>query len=445
MKFLLGIVGLVFLLANTVTAQGFDDLQKSPYADDIVALADLGVLQGYEDGSFRPEQVVNRAELVKIVFKSLEENADSASGGCFTDVQDEWFAPFVCRAREQGFVQGYGDGTYRPGQAVNMVEALKIALEAFDMPLRAAGEGEQWFDPYMDFAHENNFFSKYSYLPDRPARREEIALLVHRLLRIKNKEDVISSKREVRSNGCGHIPPANVPSKFNVDGVDRSAIVVIPDSYDSDKPISLVFAFHGRTNSNLMVRSYYGIEKPAAGQAIFVYPEGLRAGVASYIWSADKDFPFFDAMLKTLTDSYCINLDEVFVVGHSLGAWMTNSLACARGEVIRAVASLGGGRSGGECSGPVAVMQWHNPNDNLATFSSGVNARDQFLRQNQCSAETKSIAPFWGNCVVYQGCNEYAPVVWCPHNEDYDYRGQYYPHTWPKGVGEEMWNFFKNL
>jgi len=48
----------------------------------------------------------------------------------------------------------------------------------------------------------------------------------------------------------------------------------------------------------------------------------------------------FDQLLKEFEDKYCIDKDQVFVVGHSLGAWFTNTLSCARGNVIRAIGSV---------------------------------------------------------------------------------------------------------
>ena len=152
---------------------------------------------------------------------------------------------------------------------------------------------------------------------------------------------------------------------------------------------------------------------------------------------------FFEVMLEEMTSRYCVNLDQVYVVGHSLGAWMANSLACSHGDVIRASATLGGSSKGGDCTGPVAVMQWHNPDDALAAFSGALTTRDRFLTQNRCSLESVSVEPVWGSCVEYKGCLDQAPVVFCPHENDYDGRGVYYTHNWPKGMGEQVWKFFQ--
>lgn len=458
MKYLL-IVFLVLLNLSLVMSQwspmtlaktDLSDIADSEYRESIEALWQIGVIQGYGNGEFRPEQPINRAELLKVVFQALDESSVEADGHCFPDVKDEWFAPFICRAKELNIVKGYSDGYYRPGQDVNMAEALKIAMEAFDMPVDEDEEGEVWYSEYIDFAHMNNIFSKYAYYPERPARREEVVFLVHKLLQIKDGEAEISKERDVRSSGCGEVKPAQAPTTFMVNGVERKTITVVPSSYNPDEPIALIFAFHGRTNSNEQARKYFGIERPSSGKAIVVYPAGLSNG-GGYSWSdggdsADelRDYEFFDAMVEEFKKSYCVNVDEIYAVGHSLGGWFVNSLACARGDVLRAVGTLGGGRSQGNCSGPVAAMQWHNPNDNLVPFSQAITAHDWYLEQNRCTEVSKETVPYWGNCVAYQGCYEGAPFVWCPHTIDYE-GGGYYPHTWPKGTGEEMWKFFEGL
>lgn len=440
------------LTSNAVFAQEmFFDIADSPYKESIVRLAELGVINGYPDSSFRPFNPVNRAEMLKIVFGYLEQDEQGYGNNCFADVRDEWFAPYVCRAKDLGIVSGYEGNLFRPGEGAKMVEAMKIIVKAFDLPVDELKSGENWYIPYMQFVHRNNLLSKYSYLPGRPARREEIAFLVDKISQIQRQETYVSAERYAGSAGCGLDQPAVVPTKFMVRGVERSAIVVIPDNYDSNEQVSLVFAFHGRTNSNERVRSYYGIEKADFNKAIFVYPAGIQTA-SGFSWSAGgdkadnlRDYELFDAILGEISRNYCVNMDEIYAVGHSLGGWFTNSLACARGSVLRGVASLGGARTSGTCTGPVAVMQWHNPKDELASFSSGEAARDSFLKQNQCSNVSIPVEPSSGNCVMYQGCGDFAPVVWCPHTNDYDSRDEYYTHNWPNFAGREMMRFLKQL
>jgi hypothetical protein len=124
-----------------------------------------GIIEGYPDGTFKPDQGINRAELAKImVYGSLDGQPDAeVYNNCFSDVTTEWYAPYVCYAQEQGWVQGYPDGTYKPAQNVNRVEALKIIMNV-------AIPEDEWPDPTdADFAVEmpadldmNQWYSGYA-------------------------------------------------------------------------------------------------------------------------------------------------------------------------------------------------------------------------------------------------------------------------------------------
>jgi hypothetical protein len=119
-----------------VAALGFSDVGTgASYSHAINALKERGVVEGYADGTFRERNSINRAEFLKIVLGSrLSVSGQSLGKGqnCFKDVEaDDWFAPWVCMAKTEGIVSGYEDGTYKPDQEINFVEASKILSLAF--------------------------------------------------------------------------------------------------------------------------------------------------------------------------------------------------------------------------------------------------------------------------------------------------------------------------
>ncbi len=429
----------------------FTDTSGYKYEESIEFLADRGIVVGYDDGRFGPDDVLNRVEMLKILMEQDFDDSENLLLNCFDDISTQWFAKYVCKAEQEGIVEGYEGNVFRPSQDISMAEGLKIAIEYFELET-LQNQDDKWFEPYVDFAHENNLFSKYAYLPNKNMTRGEMAFLVHQLIIDAEGTQALQNGRQNWSAGCGQMPPATAPNTSVVDGVERSYITEIPSDYSENEPKKIIFAMHGRTNSNAQVQGYYKVEEAAGNAAIMVYPSGLPTNSSPRNWadggdSASKlrDYAFFDQLLEEFSNNYCIDLDEVYVVGHSLGAWFTNSLACFRGDVIRGVGTIGGSTSVGECAGPVATMIWHNPNDRLAAFSGGELARDQYLRQNQCSNDTISVEPAGGNCVEYQGCYDEAPLVWCPHNVDTAWGGAYYPHTWPNFAGSEIWGFFESL
>ena len=94
------------------------------YNNAISTLVKAGALAGYEDNTFRPDQPITRAELVKIAMSFYGSLGDSADA--FNDVGEHWAAAFINAAAEMGFVDGYGDNTFQPDRYVTRAEAMKI-------------------------------------------------------------------------------------------------------------------------------------------------------------------------------------------------------------------------------------------------------------------------------------------------------------------------------
>ncbi|MGQ9365228.1 alpha/beta hydrolase family esterase [Azospirillum sp. ST 5-10] len=255
------------------------------------------------------------------------------------------------------------------------------------------------------------------------------------------------------SAACGRPPPAAAPAAVTVGGRARGVIVVPPADYDPGRPHDLVIAFHGRTTANVRARRYYDLEGNAARATIFAYPAGRQDAEGRYTWAAAADPPggpggaaLFDSLLRALGDTYCLDRRRVFVVGHSLGASVANSLACARGAAIRAVATVGGGITGATgCSGPVAAMVLHNPRDRLVPLSEGLRVRRSLLTQNGFAAGSEPASPRRFNCRRYGPEDAADPVLWCPHADDVTGAGRFYPHQWPAGTGAAIMAFFAGL
>ena len=251
------------------------------------------------------------------------------------------------------------------------------------------------------------------------------------------------------SAGCG-ASASTPPRHFRVAGVEREAIVVVPEDYRPEEPHALVFGFHGRTNENTQVRRYLGLEQAAAIDAIFIYPQGLADDTGNFTWadpgdSADdlRDYALFDAILETIGEAYCIDRNAVFVVGHSLGASFANSLACARAEEVRGLASVAGGIDPAECTDDLAALLLHNPRDEAVRLTEGERARDHLLTQREAlgAAEATSIGGF--DCRQYSEAEN--PLIWCLYSQDFTARGRFYPHQWPDGASETIMRFFREL
>lgn len=163
------------------------------YASAVSYLKDKKVIAGYPDGSFKPEQHLNRAELTKIVItgQNIEPDA-SVYQNCFPDVTNEWFAPYVCYAKEQGFIAGYPDGTFKPAQMVNKAEAIKIVLGALGVTIPSGVQSHygdvaeaDWFYGFVNQAFELGLLEEQgNYFPGTLISRGQVSENLYRLIYI---------------------------------------------------------------------------------------------------------------------------------------------------------------------------------------------------------------------------------------------------------------------
>ena len=442
--------GLLLCAAQVASASvpPFPDMEKSwyGYQESVQYLKDKGSIGGYPDGLFHPKETVNRAEFLKLVFRS-KGATEPVTEDCFADVpKDAWFAPFVCAARRRGIVSGYTVGSrqlFKPDQPIVFAEAVKMAVLAYGNDV-AEGQGEQWYKPYVAVLDEQRILASWSYIPWAPITRERAADLIARFIR-HDEDRVIPAL----SPGCGK--SAHSPSlTLSVGGRERTYLLTEPRNASPATPSPLIVAFHGRTNGNAQVRAYFGLDR-AASDYYIAYPSGIPNGNGSYSWSdpGDKaqelrDFALFDAIVKEIGESACIDTNHLYVVGHSLGAWFANSVACARGGVVRASATVGGSTTMQKCTGPSAAMIINNPRDALSSQVAAEAMRDVRIQTNTCSLSSAKTEPSSLSCVQYAGC-PLNPVVFCPHTITTERDGTYYPHVWPPGSADAMVKFFKSL
>jgi len=135
------LAGLLLMMAPFVAQASFSDVAPDHTNEQAISyVQDQSIVQGYPDGTFRPDRPVNRAEFLKILI--LAVSADFNPAECqhtrsFPDVPlTEWFNDYVCIGKDRGYVKGYPDGTFRPTQTITFVEAAKIMTNAFQLDSR---------------------------------------------------------------------------------------------------------------------------------------------------------------------------------------------------------------------------------------------------------------------------------------------------------------------
>lgn len=203
----IAVVGVLVLLLGVpvVSAvESFSDLAVShPNYTAIMDLKTRGIISGYPDGTFRPEQAVNRVEALKIILNAA--NIDSGTAirkAAFSDIsQTEWYAPYLNKAYDLGIVEGYIDGTFRPTQTLNLVENLKMLLEAYKTDMSVVTQpasnmfadafADQWYAKYVEYAKEKKLIvadSENNVYPGQGMTRGKLAETAYRLIVVKENK-----------------------------------------------------------------------------------------------------------------------------------------------------------------------------------------------------------------------------------------------------------------
>ncbi|HZG74303.1 MAG TPA: S8 family serine peptidase [Paenibacillus sp.] len=117
-------------LKPNASARTFPDVPRSHWAKDAVASASAkGVIQGYPDGNFRPNDPVTRAEMTVMAALASGKSGKATTASPFTDVApDHWAAPYIHAFVDGGQLNGFKDGTFRPnGRATRAEFATLLA------------------------------------------------------------------------------------------------------------------------------------------------------------------------------------------------------------------------------------------------------------------------------------------------------------------------------
>ncbi|MBU0981364.1 S-layer homology domain-containing protein [Patescibacteria group bacterium] len=150
----------------------FPDIENHWSESYVTELYAMGAVGGYQDGTFRPENSISRAEILKIALETFGHDVSgSAQDYPFSDVgAADWPKDYVEYAFDHGFVEGYSDGTFRPNDPVTRAAALKIIIETTEQidvmavtpNFPDVDSANDWYAMYTSWALTNNIVSGYA-------------------------------------------------------------------------------------------------------------------------------------------------------------------------------------------------------------------------------------------------------------------------------------------
>ena len=181
-KILLMMIILIFVASfANIYAAGFPDVKKDSYLEEAIGvLSSYKVIQGYPDNSFKPDRIVTRAEMAKVVtvaagFHEYSKNMTSV----YEDMHGHWAESYVELADVLGIVKGISPSTYGPDNLIKFEEA-------YTMILRLLGYTDEslignWPSNYHEKALELNLFENINANVEFASRRDISIMLFNAL------------------------------------------------------------------------------------------------------------------------------------------------------------------------------------------------------------------------------------------------------------------------
>lgn len=301
--FLLAIF-VLFTLSGVTQASVFSDVPDShAHYTAIEFLRSRGIINGYEDGTFKPDRSVSRAEFLKIVLLSSGNpilTGDLDRSG-FTDVSlSAWYAGYVNRALALGVASGYPDGLFRPDRTVSRIEAVKMILRSNRITEASLSseasfsdiDAGSWAVPYARFAQAAHLFDVIPgnlMRPNEAMTRAQVAEMVYRFYQYRPDLLPVSPLPTSPST----ITPTVTATAPTSESLRISSLTVTPEApnVSAGCASTVYYTFIGRivTNGSVGTFSYHweGENSYRSADESFT----TTAGVSDYDFRHDASSP----------------------------------------------------------------------------------------------------------------------------------------------------------
>lgn len=186
-------------IQSNKSAAAFSDISGHWAREAIEKAAKLGFVNGYEDGTFHPQGLVNRSEFAVMLARALQLQENGSAQLSFTDLDSipQWARPSISKAVAAGIVTGYEDDTFRPENMITraeitamIVRASGITVDPAKKPAFAdADQIPEWADPFVAEAKEAGFIQGREgnlFAPNDHATRAEAVTLILSMLTFKS-------------------------------------------------------------------------------------------------------------------------------------------------------------------------------------------------------------------------------------------------------------------
>lgn len=191
---MISLIGSLFFSAEVQAAAAISDVQNHWAVKPIQALAEREVINGYPDGSFKPNQSITRAELAKIISKAL--NYQPVNDSSLPDTAGHWAAPYMNALAKQKVMNSFSDGKFQPERTVSRAQLSAFMARILNLAKPEEKFAEDWSASFVDvptnhwafrYIELSNKFGllppeyKTEFHPDQAVTRAEAAWMIQAL------------------------------------------------------------------------------------------------------------------------------------------------------------------------------------------------------------------------------------------------------------------------
>lgn len=180
--FLISTICFILCCSNMVFASNFYDIKGTKYEGVVDRVARLGIINGLTETTFGANKSITRGQLAKMIVytRGLQEYADETKfDPIFSDIKDHWAKDYIYVAVDLGVLKGYDDGTFKPDKEVSYAETIAIILRCLGYINMDETSGTTWYSTYVkrfyDIRLDKGLSSISSYTS--PAKRGDVAIM----------------------------------------------------------------------------------------------------------------------------------------------------------------------------------------------------------------------------------------------------------------------------
>lgn len=189
MKKFFGMFFVMMMMSTVVCAANFIDTSGMECEYIVDRIAFLGIVNGTGGNKYEPEKVVTRAEFSKMITEIVAKDIGNKNN-VFSDVAGHWGESYIAKASSLGILNGYYDGTFKPDNSVSYVEAIAIAMRCMGYTGLEENVEYIWYENYITKMKEIGLDKHLgAFKPTEAANRGDIAILLWNMISSEARVD----------------------------------------------------------------------------------------------------------------------------------------------------------------------------------------------------------------------------------------------------------------